>query len=306
MADMVSERYALSLYEVAQDEKQEKLYLDQLTEVCAAFDSEPDFLKMLTTPSIAAEDKQKVLKTVFEGRIEPFLLNFLMLVTDKGRIGLIHEMCQAYKEQYYFENGIVEVLAVTAVPMSAALTDKLRGKMDKAAQKMSEQKKASVPNHNVPKKLRIGDSVKVISMNLKGTVHSLPNARGDLYVQMGILRSLVNINDLILLEEDAAPGTKKFQKTSAGKIKMSKSASVSTEINLIGKTTDEAIPLLDKYLDDAYLAHLPSVRIVHGKGTGALRNAVQAHLKRLKYVKSFHLGEFGEGDAGVTIAEFKD
>ena len=183
---------------------------------------------------------------------------------------------------------------------------KLRGKMDKAAQKMSEQKKASVPNHNVPKKLRIGDSVKVISMNLNGTVHSLPNAKGDLYVQMGILRSLVNINDLILLEEDAAPGTKKFQKTSAGKIKMSKSASVSTEINLIGKTTDEAIPLLDKYLDDAYLAHLPSVRIVHGKGTGALRNAVQAHLKRLKYVKSFHLGEFGEGDAGVTIAEFKD
>lgn len=183
---------------------------------------------------------------------------------------------------------------------------RLRGKMDKAAQKMSEQKKASVPNHNVPKKLRIGDSVKVISMNLKGTVHSLPNARGDLYVQMGILRSLVNINDLILLEEDAAPGTKKFQKTSAGKIKMSKSASVSAEINLIGKTTDEAIPLLDKYLDDAYLAHLPSVRIVHGKGTGALRNAVQAHLKRLKYVKSFHLGEFGEGDAGVTIAEFKD
>lgn len=183
---------------------------------------------------------------------------------------------------------------------------RLRGKMDKAAQKMSEQKKASVPNHNVPKKLRIGDSVKVISMNLKGTVHSLPNAKGDLYVQMGILRSLVNINDLILLEEDAAPGTKKFQKTSAGKIKMSKSASVSAEINLIGKTTDEAIPLLDKYLDDAYLAHLPSVRIVHGKGTGALRNAVQAHLKRLKYVKSFHLGEFGEGDAGVTIAEFKD
>lgn len=183
---------------------------------------------------------------------------------------------------------------------------RLRGKMDKAAQKMSEQKKASVPNHNVPKNLRIGDSVKVISMNLKGTVHSLPNAKGDLYVQMGILRSLVNINDLILLEEDAAPGTKKFQKTSAGKIKMSKSASVSTEINLIGKTTDEAIPLLDKYLDDAYLAHLPSVRIVHGKGTGALRNAVQAHLKRLKYVKSFHLGEFGEGDAGVTIAEFKD
>ncbi len=95
---------------------------------------------MLTTPSIAAEDKQKVLKTVFEGRIEPFLLNFLMLVTDKGRIGLIHEMCQAYKEQYYFENGIVEVLAVTAVPMSAALTDKLRGKMEQVTGKKVELK----------------------------------------------------------------------------------------------------------------------------------------------------------------------
>lgn len=183
---------------------------------------------------------------------------------------------------------------------------KLRGKMDAAAKKMSDSAKSAAPNHKVPKNLRIGDSVKVISMNLKGTVHSLPNAKGDLYVQMGILNSLVNINDLILLEEETSPSGKKFNKTGAGKIKMSKSATVSTEINLIGKTTDEAIPLLDKYLDDAYLAHLPSVRIVHGKGTGALRNAVQAHLKRLKYVKSFHLGEFGEGDAGVTIAEFKD
>ena len=182
---------------------------------------------------------------------------------------------------------------------------KLRGKMDKAAQKMSEQKKASVPNHNVPKKLRIGDSVKVISMNLKGTVHSLPNARGDLYVQMGILRSLVNINDLILLEEDAAPGTKKFQKTSAGKIKMSKSASVSTEINLIGKTTDEAIPLLDKYLDDAYLAGLEKVTVIHGKGTGVLRREVQQFLKKRPQVKSYRLGSYGEGESGVTIVELK-
>ncbi len=142
-------------------------------------------------------------------------------------------------------------------------------------------------------------------MNLNGTVHTLPNAKGDLYVQMGILRSLVNIKDLILLSDETAPTGKKFHKTGAGKLKMSKSASVSAEINLIGKTTDEAISLLDKYLDDAYLAHLPSVRIVHGKGTGALRNAVQSHLRRLKYIKSFHLGEFGEGDSGVTIAEFQ-
>ncbi len=182
---------------------------------------------------------------------------------------------------------------------------KLRGKMTDAQKKMSDQKKAQA-NHNAPKNLRIGDRVKVISMNLTGTVHSLPNAKGDLYVQMGILRSLVNIKDLILLADDDVPTSKKFNKTGTGKIKMSKSMSVSAEINLIGKTTDEAIALLDKYLDDAYLAHLPSVRIVHGKGTGALRNAVHANLKRQKHVKSYRLGEFGEGDAGVTIAEFKD
>ncbi|MGN0349856.1 MAG: endonuclease MutS2 [Roseburia sp.] len=182
---------------------------------------------------------------------------------------------------------------------------KLRGKMEDARKNLTLQKGSSATPHKVPKNLRIGDSVKVISMNLKGTVHSLPNAKGELSVQMGILNSIVNINDLILLEDAPTLSGKKFANTGAGKIKMNKSATVSAEINLIGKTIDEAIPLLDKYLDDAYLAHLPSVRIVHGKGTGALRNAVQAHLKRLKYVKSYHLGEFGEGDAGVTIAEFK-
>lgn len=180
----------------------------------------------------------------------------------------------------------------------------IREKMAANEKKSSKEKDTAIYNPKVPKKLRIGDSVKVLSMNLTGTVHSLPNAKGDLFVQMGILRSQVNIKDLVLIE-DAAPGSKKYAKTGAGKLKMSKSASVSTEINLIGKTVDEAIALLDKYLDDAYLAHLPSVRIVHGKGTGALRNAVQSHLKRQSYIKSFHLGEFGEGDAGVTIAEFK-
>ena len=180
----------------------------------------------------------------------------------------------------------------------------IREKMAANEKKSSKEKDTAIYNPKVPKKLRIGDSVKVLSMNLTGTVHSLPNAKGDLFVQMGILRSQVNIKDLVLIE-DAAPGSKKYAKTGAGKLKISKSASVSTEINLIGKTVDEAIALLDKYLDDAYLAHLPSVRIVHGKGTGALRSAVQSHLKRQSYIKSFHLGEFGEGDAGVTIAEFK-
>lgn len=180
---------------------------------------------------------------------------------------------------------------------------KLRGKMNDLEKNMTMKQK-EVSNHKIPKNLRIGDSVKVLSMNLKGTVHTLPNDKGDLYVQMGILRSLVNIKDLALIEDAPAFGNKK-KSTGAGKLKMSKSASISTEINLIGKTTDEAVALLDKYLDDAYLAHMPSVRVVHGKGTGALRKAVHGHLKRLKYVDSFRLGEFGEGDSGVTVVTFK-
>lgn len=180
----------------------------------------------------------------------------------------------------------------------------LRNKMSEKEKKLSGIQKQKIENHQAPKKLRIGDSVKVLSMNLKGTVHTLPDAKGNLFVQMGILRSQVNIKDLILINEDTLNPAKKYG-TGAGKIKMNKSSSISTEINLIGMMTDEAIAKLDKYLDDAYIAHLPSVRIVHGKGTGALRNAVHQHLKRLSYVKSYHLGEFGEGDAGVTIAEFK-
>ena len=181
---------------------------------------------------------------------------------------------------------------------------KLRDKMS-GHEKQLAAKKEPPANNKVPKNLRIGDSVKVLSMNLKGTVSSLPNAKGDLTVQMGILNSTVNIRDLVLLEDETSPSSKKFNKSGTGKIKMSKSSSVSTEINLIGMTVDEALAHLDKYLDDAYIAHLPSVRIVHGKGTGALRKAVQQHLKRQKYVKTYHLGEFGEGDSGVTIAEFK-
>ena len=182
--------------------------------------------------------------------------------------------------------------------------DRLRAKMNKVEQGMAIKQAEETVNHKVPKKLRIGDSVKVLSMNLKGTVHTLPNERGDLYVQMGILRSLVNVKDLVLIEDPKPLGSRQ-KATGAGKLKMSKSLSVSSEINLIGKTTDEASALLDKYLDDAYLAHMPSVRVVHGKGTGALRKAVHNQLKRLKYVKSYRLGEYGEGDSGVTNVEFK-
>ena len=151
---------------------------------------------------------------------------------------------------------------------------------------------------------KLGESVRVLSMNLTGTVRSLPDARGNLSVQMGILRSQVNISDLEVIDEAPAYTPKNLRKTHSGKIKMSKSLSVSPEINLLGKTVDEAIAELDKYLDDAYLSHLNSVRIVHGKGTGALRKGIHQYLRKQKHVKSFRLGEFGEGDAGVTIVEF--
>ena len=182
---------------------------------------------------------------------------------------------------------------------------RVRDKMSASEKALSMKKKETV-NHKVPKKLRIGDSVRVLSMNLKGTVHTLPNAKGDLYVQMGILRSTVNISDLEIIDEAPAYSfAKRTRQTGKGKVKMGKSLAISPEINLLGKTVDEAIAELDKYLDDASLAHLSSVRIVHGKGTGALRAGIHKYLKRQKHVKSFRLGAFGEGDAGVTIAELK-
>ena len=186
---------------------------------------------------------------------------------------------------------------------------KLREKLDKVDKNLSLKNEKGPKKTISPKKLKIGDGVKVLTMNLNGTVSSLPNSKGDLYVQMGILRSLVNIKDLELLNEPAisGPGMDLMKKnnTGSGKIKMSKSFSVSPEVNLIGMTVDEAIPVLDKYLDDAYLAHLPKVRVVHGRGTGALKAGVHKHRKKLKYVKEFRLGDFGEGDTGVTIVTFK-
>lgn len=180
----------------------------------------------------------------------------------------------------------------------------LRKKMDKAGKKVALKTPQKQKSTLRPQDLSLGDSVKVMSLNVKGTVSSKPDSKGMLFVQMGILRSKVHISDLQLIDEPVITGPA-LSRTGAGKIKMNKSASVRTEINLLGKTVDEAISELDKYLDDAYLAHLSSVRIVHGKGTGALRKGVHNYLKRLKYVQDFHLAEFGEGDAGVTIVEFK-
>lgn len=153
--------------------------------------------------------------------------------------------------------------------------------------------------------LHLGDSVHVLSLNLKGIVSTLPDSKGNLFVQMGIIRSKINIHDLELIDDDPVVTSPALNKTGAGKIRMSKSFSVSSEINLLGKTVSEAVAELDKYLDDAALAHLKSVRIIHGKGTGALRKGVQDYLRRNKHVKAFHQAEYGEGDAGVTIAELK-
>lgn len=194
---------------------------------------------------------------------------------------------------------------------------KLRDKLKKTDEKLAVKPKG--PSQPIsPKKLKIGDGVKVLSMNLKGTVSTLPNAKGDLYVQMGILRSLVNIRDLELLNEKDISATLgdgrsvsyggravKSRGSGSSQIKMSKSSSVSSEVNLIGMTVDEALPTMEKYLDDAYLAHLQTVRVVHGRGTGALKNAVHKRLRQLKYVKEFRLGQFGEGDSGVTVVTFK-
>lgn len=186
----------------------------------------------------------------------------------------------------------------------AAVGKKLAASRKKASVAAKDNDKPK--NHKVPKNLRVGDPVKVLSMNINGTVYSLPNARGDLQVQMGIMRSKVNINDLILLEDnDTAAKTTGKKSRYTGNGGFSKAATISPEINLLGLNGDEAVAKLDKYLDDAYVSHLKSVRVVHGKGTGALRKAVHQYLGKQKIVDEFHLAEFGEGDAGVTIVTFK-
>lgn len=180
----------------------------------------------------------------------------------------------------------------------------LRKKLSATQEKMVNQSKKKQKKAIASKDLKIGDGVMVLSMNVKGVVSSLPNAKGDLFVQMGIIRSQVNISDLELLDDEVITAPS-FKKTGSGKIKMQKRANISTELNVIGLTTAEAIPQVSKYIDDAYLAHLPQVTLIHGRGTGALRKAIHAHLKTCKYVKSYRLGTFGEGDQGVTIVEFQ-
>lgn len=220
------------------------------------------------------------------------------------------EAAQILKEAKDFADQTIRDINKAATSVDNKALEKsrtnVREKLDKTRNKLALKPKQSLMGQHKKEDFHIGDRVKVLSMNVEGTVHSLPNAKGELTVMMGILSSVVKMNDLVILEENSQ--TSKFTKGKSSygsKIKVSKSSSISSEIKLLGMTSDEALAALDKYLDDAYISHLSSVRIVHGKGTGALRKAVHQYLKRSKYISEFHLAEYGEGDAGVTIAKFK-
>lgn len=186
----------------------------------------------------------------------------------------------------------------------SAVRDKMNKRQEKLAVKSDKPKTHKA--HDLSE-FKVGMYVRVLSMNLIGTVVSTPNTKGELTIQMGSMTTKTKINNLEIMDNYTAPEEKTSAKGTggSGRIKMSKSASISPEINLLGLTVDEAVARLDKYLDDAYIAKIGQVRVVHGKGTGALRNGVTAYLKGVPYVKSFRLGEVGEGDAGVTIVEFK-
>ena len=180
----------------------------------------------------------------------------------------------------------------------------LREELGKTQSRTSDTPARKSPK-KAPDKLQVGDIVMVHTMGIKGTVSTVPNAKGKCYVQMGALRSEVSIKDLELLEQETKAAKKEATITHARNMKAAKAMTISPEVNLIGKTVDEALAVLDKYLDDAYLAKLHQVTVIHGMGTGALRNAVQNHCKKCKYVKSYRMGEYGEGGYGVTVVEFK-
>mgnify|MGYP005944276145 FL=1 len=185
------------------------------------------------------------------------------------------------------------------------LRDKMKKNQSKLSIKPAKEQK-SHKSHNLCD-FTVGTHVKVLSMNLEGVITGKPNNKGELTVQMGSLSTKTKISNLEILENYKEPKEKSTTKGvgGSGKIKMSKSSNISHEINLLGLTVDEAVSRLDKYLDDAYLSGIPQVRVVHGKGTGALRNGVTSYLYGVPYIKSFRLGEIGEGDTGVTIVDFK-
>lgn len=184
------------------------------------------------------------------------------------------------------------------------LEEERRALRKKVTEGSVEIQKEQIKVNNKTSDFKIGMSVHCISMDLDGTVHSLPNKKGECTITMGIMQYKCHISDLIIRKDDVKL-PEKVKRTGEGALRVSKSFSISQEINLVGKYPDEAVALLEKYIDDAYLAGIPQVRVIHGRGTGALRKAVHDYLKRCRVVKHFRLGEFGEGDQGVTIVEFK-
>lgn len=285
----------------------------QISEQDASFE---DVLSSLEENRIAQERKEEELKRLEEtlSRRETELKNReRTLEQQKDRIlsranEEAHAVLQDAKE--YADQTMKEFRKFGKAGVNSAEMERkrnaLRKQMDKTASRTGV--KASEPKQPGkkprPQDLTPGTPVRILSMNLKGTVSTRPDSRGNLFVQCGILRTKVHMDDLELADEPEII-TPRMTRTSTGKIRMSKSASVSSEINLLGKTVDEAVAELDKYLDDAYIAHLKSVRVIHGKGTGALRKGIHNYLRTQKHVADFHLAEYGEGDAGVTIVEFK-
>lgn len=183
----------------------------------------------------------------------------------------------------------------------------VREKMNKNQAKLKvEPAKVKAHKAHDISEFKTGMHVRVLTMNVTGTVSAIHPAKKQVTVQVGALSTKIDIKNLEILSGYKEPKEAPSKAAGgSGKIKMSKSAGISTEINLLGCTVDEAVARLDKYLDDAYIARIPQVRIVHGKGTGALRNGVTAYLRGVPYIKNFRLGEIGEGDAGVTIVDFK-
>ncbi len=187
----------------------------------------------------------------------------------------------------------------------------IREKMNKRQEKLKIEPANNISEHKAHdiSEFKVGMHVKVLTMNVIGTVSQIHKNKNQVTVLVGSLNTKMDIKNLAILKgykDPAETSSKPKGAGGSGKIKMSKSSSVSSEINLLGYTVDEAIAVLDKYLDDAYIARIPQVRIVHGKGTGALRSGITSYLHGVPYIKEFRLGQIGEGAEGVTIVTFKD
>ena len=265
--------------------EQNRILLEQEQEAVSKYRKEAEELKA------SFESKQKKLQDMRERTLREAKEEARDILQDAKKLA-------DESIRFYQKSG-----NVSSMRDMEEMRKKLREKLnDTRPVEIGEEKKES-PFKYKPSDFHLGDDVKILSLNLEGTVSSLPDAKGNFFAQCGIMRMQTNIDDVELPEKTA--GNQKKSSSRYSGVSLQRSASISTELNLLGLTVDEALPKLDKYLDDAYMAHLSKVRIVHGKGTGALRSAVQSHLKKISYVRSFQLAEYGEGDAGVTIVEFK-